>query len=98
MSPRSAEKKVVRQEVRWVPESRIVEYAGAKRPFRVWSLYSTDPTVTPELPITPAHHHNAFLEDHVHDWIECVVEGKTCIRYFSRVAQSGLWILLEFTE
>lgn len=61
-----------RQEVLWIPESRRapVSFTEGKRPHRVWTLFNhTDPSKPPSLPITPVHHDNAFLEDHIHDWV-----------------------------
>lgn len=40
-----------------------------KRPDRVWTLFcDNDKNSPPSLPFRPQHHHNAFLEDEVHDW------------------------------
>jgi hypothetical protein len=97
-------KTVVRQEVHWVPESRVLSLPV--KPFRVWTLYqpvdldrsedsTQDPTVTPTLPITPVHNYNAFLEDYVHDW-QWYEGGK--FRYYSRVARDRIWILVEYSE
>ena len=83
--------KVTRQEVHFVPKTRIIELPV--KPYRVWSLYETDPAKRPELPMTPHHHYNAFLEDYVHDWN--YGNGKL---HYSRVALDSLWILCEFTD
>jgi hypothetical protein len=91
-------KKVVRQEVHWVPEDRKVELSGTERPFRVWTLYSlgglpeSKDRPPPELPITPVHNQGAFLEDHIHDWRMI----GTTLSYYSRVAESNVWILVEY--
>jgi len=66
-------KKVVGQEVHWVPGDRKVELSRTERPFRVWTLYSLGDLPEskdrpPELPITPVHNQGCFLEDHIHDW------------------------------
>jgi hypothetical protein len=71
--------------------AKPIPYDGPK-PHRVWTLYAFDETVTPALPITPIHNHNAFLEDCVHDWN--IYGGH--FRYRSRVADRPVWILLEF--
>lgn len=92
--------KVVRQEILWVPSSRLVEvnFTRDNRPFRVWSLHENDPSKKPELPFNPVHHHNAFLEDYVHDWNIVNIGGKKMLKYYSRVALDNIWILLEFTS
>jgi len=89
--------KITRQEVRWIPlpDSKTIDVSG--RPARLWTLYGPgrdDPAVPPQLPITPVHHHGAFLEDETHDWI---VRGNT-LRYFSRVTDRGTWVLLEYED
>lgn len=92
---------VLRQEVLWVPEDRRVpitskvELTGANT--RIWTLYlSSDPDVKPELPIVPRHHHNAFLEDYIHDWYH--EKSRGYLKYGSRAAESGVWILVEHLE
>ncbi len=100
MSPSSYAPKVLRQEVLWVPADRRipieskVELTAANT--RIWTLFSTDPDVKPELPIVPRHHHNAFLEDYVHDWNHDRARG--CIRYASRASEGNVWILIEHLE
>lgn len=58
----------------------------------VWTLYNeTDKSKPPRLPFSPAHNHNAFIEDRLHDWN--IVNGK--FRYGSRVMDQDVWILVE---
>lgn len=86
---------IVRQEVLWISDTRQVQFEGELngRTVRIWSLYNhTDPSVRPELPFTPVHHGNAFLEDYVHDWHH----QQGVLRYFSRAVPSNVWILVEF--
>ena len=82
----------MRQEIHWVPTSRLVPIEG--KPKRVWTLVDGigEPSFKHRLPFVPQHGHNAFLEDQNHDWI--VRDGK--LRYFSRVAEHTVWILVEF--
>lgn len=79
----------------WVPESRLVEFPGPERTganTRVWTLYTHEnPDVRPELPYTPVHHTNAFLEDYVHDW----THRGGFLRYGSRASEGKVWILVE---
>ncbi len=85
----------LRQEVHWVPESREVTLSSPNRPFRVWTLYGegrNDPGTPPVLPIAPIHLRGAFLEDFLHDWN---MRGTT-LRYYSRVMQDNVWILVEY--
>jgi hypothetical protein len=86
---------IERQEVLWVPENRQVSVEGELngRTVRIWSLYNhTDPNQKPDLPYTPVHHGNAFLEDYIHDWNH----RQGILRYYSRAIFSNLWILVEF--
>lgn len=80
--------KNVRQEIVWVPPGRKIQVL--ERPKRVWTLFSES---KPELPFTPIHNHNAFLEDFLHDWN---MVNATTLRYYSRVALDSVWILLEY--
>lgn len=101
--PRRPEPQVIRQEVHWVPlpESRRVYMGHGDHPYRIWTLYMhADPAVKPELPITPVHNHGAFLEDYVHDWNFVFDKGRKefFVNYGSRVADRGVWILVEFTD
>lgn len=84
---------VINQAVYWVSEDRRfpMDPAPPGTRYRVWTLYSTDPNVRPELPMQPVHHHNAFLEDYVHDWN---LNGGV-FRYYSRAVHSKVWILVE---
>lgn len=85
----------MQQEVLWVPGSPSWTPLEGERPFRLWTLYQcTDPQVHPVLPFVPQHNVNAFLEDHMHDWI--LHRGK--LKYFSRVVGpgEGVWLLLEY--
>jgi len=81
---------VDRQEVHWVPKDRRVPLS--EKPYRVWTLYEHDESSRPELPMTPRHNVNAFLEDQIHDWN--YVQGK--LVYYSRVTHSEVWILVEY--
>jgi hypothetical protein len=91
----------MRQELLWMPEGIDVG-AYAKRcqvpykgevPSKLWTLYPhTSEATPPELPYTPIHNENAFLEDPHHDW-RIVKEG---LNYYSRVSEGGVWLLLEF--
>jgi hypothetical protein len=59
---------------------------------RVWTLYNeTDKSKPPTLPYVPVHHHNAFMEDRIHDWN--IVADK--FRYGSRVMDRDVWVLVE---
>lgn len=65
----------------------------AVKPKHVWTLLrETDRKKAPALPIRPQHHVNAFLEDEIHDWQWR--GGK--LRYFSRIADRSIWLLLEY--
>jgi hypothetical protein len=72
-----------------------VPFTEAK-PDLLWTLVdAADPEKTPGLPIVPAHMKNAYLEDHIHDWI---VRGGV-LYYYSRVVdlkRNGNWLLLEY--
>ena len=83
------------QEVYWVSGSRVVQLSQAKRPTRVWTLYEhLDPESRPSLPMTPIHLQGFFSEDYVHDWK--FNEKTKVLRYYSRVIESGCWILVEY--
>jgi hypothetical protein len=89
--------KIVRQEVHWVPESRVVSVP--ERPHRVWTLFKEkDAGSRPELPIAPVTRVNAWPEDYVHDWNHYVRNGAGFLRYASRVEDHSVWILCEFAE
>lgn len=80
------------------PDPRRIRSAevGEERPQRVWTLFDhvDQPDSPPALPIVPRHHHNAFLEDHVHDWR--LEKGR--LIYYSRASEGGCWLLLEYEE
>jgi hypothetical protein len=89
---------VSHQEVRWVPESRLVQLSDhPTQPYRVWTLYDcgTDPNQPPSLPITPVHNRGAFLEDRIHDWM--ILKGNL-LKYYSRVVEHSTWILIEYVS
>lgn len=66
------------------------------KPSRVWTLFrDTDENAPPRLPIAPQHRVNAFKEDHVHDW---VITNSGHFKYFSRVTDEPVWVLLEYDE
>lgn len=95
--------KMTRQGLLWIPlavdpgngaapRAPAVPFKG-EEPSRVWTLYTfRDPDVKPPLPFSPVHHHNAFLEDYMHDWN--VFKG--AFRYASRALDGGVWLLLEW--
>lgn len=67
-----------------------------ERPKRLWTLLrETDRNKQPQLPIVPAHLGNAYLEDYVHDWR---MVGPGVIKYFTRVMNCGVWVLLEYEQ
>lgn len=66
------------------------------KPSRVWTLFrDTDENAPPTLPIKPQHRVNAFLEDRVHDW---TTTRDGLFKYFSRVTDEPVWVLLEYDE
>ena len=68
-----------------MPDDRI--------PVRVWTLYEhRHEEVKPELPYSPKHNVNAFIEDRIHDWN--ILNNQ--IIYRSRISEGGCWILLEY--
>lgn len=74
---------------------RAQPVAVAERPYRVWTLYDhMDPNNPPALPFQPHHNQNAFMEDVGHDWHW--QNGR--LRYFSRVMDRPVWLLLEYKE
>lgn len=76
-----------------VPKALPIEVA--QQPDRIWTLFKhTKEEEVPQLPFTPVHHHNAFSEDRTHDWNW--MNGT--LRYYSRVADRPVWILLEYKE
>lgn len=81
-------------DVVWIPEApppkRMVSVP--KKPVTVWTLFrETDPNKIPSLPIHP-HRGIAFPEDELHDW--AWKNGR--LRYFSRLNEGGVWVLLEY--
>jgi hypothetical protein len=95
--------KVTRQIVLWVPETRLVPLPDDEEPYRVWTLYGegrNDPKTAPALPITPAHHHGAFMEDMIHDWnvVRVGSDRKPHLRYASRAMDHSCWILVEYAD
>lgn len=95
-----------RQKLLWIPKGRqekgrvrpiieFPEYTG-EDPDKVWTLFEhRSEGELPRLPFFPTHHHNAFLEDRVHDWN--THDGK--FRYMSRFIHDGsVWLLLEFLD
>lgn len=69
--------------------------AVAERPSRVWTLFrECDESSVPSLPIVPVHRVNAFMEDYVHDWDW----NSGTFRYYSRITDEPVWILLEYKE
>jgi len=90
----------MRQELLYMPQAErrgSVPFTG-KAPKYIWTLFEAhDESKKPELPITPQHMHNAFMEDRYHDWI---VQGGL-LYYYSRVTdlkRMGVWLLLEWDE
>jgi hypothetical protein len=75
------------QRLLWIDETRIAELDECPR--RVWTVLGE---AKPELPMKPIHFENAFLEDRGHDWE--YRNGK--LKYFSRVSDGGVWLLLEY--
>lgn len=66
------------------------------KPKRVWTMFrDTDENAPPRLPITPQHRVNAFMEDYIHDW-NMTSDGR--FKYFSRVTDEPVWVLLEYDE
>lgn len=66
-----------------------------QRPSAVWTLHRfRDPNVKPSLPYTPIHQVNAIAEDVSHDWSWRAGQ----FRYFSRVTDDCIWLLLEFED
>lgn len=64
------------------------------RPRRVWTMFMyCDESEPPTLPIVPVHRVNAFMEDYVHDWD---VDRNNNFRYYSRITDEPVWVLLEY--
>lgn len=67
----------------------------AKKPDRVWTLSGhRDQSQPPTLPFYPTHGYDAFLDDYVHDWNW----RSGVFRYYSRVANGPVWLLLEYAR
>jgi hypothetical protein len=94
----------MKQKLLWLPpgidtgathKKCMVEYLGPE-PDRLWILpeYRAK-ELKPRLPYTPVHHHNAFLEDKMHDWS---IRGRF-LKYHGVLATEGsVWLLLEFKD
>ena len=66
-----------------------------KQPTRVYTLYfESKENKPPQLPFVPVHNKNAFIEDHIHDWSW----NNGMFRYYSRVIDRPVWVLLEYDE
>lgn len=79
---------------RWSAPAIPVAIEGAPR--YVWTLFrDTDENAPPALPILPQHKVNAFMEDRVHDW---TTTRDGLFKYFSRVTDEPVWVLLEYDE
>ena len=64
-----------------------------REPTRIWTLFThTVEHPPPRLPFVPVMRHNAWLEDIVHDWNW----QRGVLRYYSRVANGPVWLLLEY--
>jgi hypothetical protein len=62
----------------------------------VWTLFRfTDRNLRPELPYQPTHHHNAFVEDPMHDWR---IDEQNRFHYASRITDDPVWILVELKQ
>ena len=75
----------------------------ARKPRRVWTwLLSSDPAKPPEPGVVPRHHHNAFLEDIMHDWHwmagKFFFHPHTIPGRFEEWEDPGVWILVGFDE
>ena len=90
------------QELVWIPEApdtrsmrTVCRAALHRRPRSVWTLLrEQDLNKKPTLPILPVHGQNAFFEDFIHDWHYARGE----LRYFSRICNGGVWVLVEFDD
>lgn len=83
------------QEVVWIPKGAPQKRVARveRRPKKVWTLRGKhDPKKKPSLPIIPHVGMGAFPEDVGHDW---AWRGGV-LRYFSRLNDGGVWVLLEF--
>ena len=85
--------------IKWVPDSSritggVFEPMKLKiKPLRVYTLFNeTTKSRKPKLPITPVHRENCFYEDWIHDWN--FHNGQ--FRYYTRVMDCSVWILVEY--
>ncbi len=83
----------------WLPPAdagcphRAVPIEVPEEPSDVWTLANErDESHPPALPIVPIHGVNAFAEDPGHDW----KWRKGQFRYFSRVTDEPVWVLLVY--
>ena len=66
-----------------------------EKPDSLWTLYLENrPESPPPLPMVPVHLTNACLEDQGHDWVWR--DGR--LRYFSRVVDRPIWVLLIYKD
>lgn len=92
----------MRQALFYIPEHEGPDPTGirsapcAEKPKRLWTLFDQmgKPDEPPALPLQPRHNVNAFIEDHVHDW----VFRKGRIVYYSRATLGGCWVLAEYED
>lgn len=81
----------MKQSLHFIPPDKKV--ATLERPDRVWTLYQErDASAPPSLPFAPVCRRNAWPEDVIHDWNW----RAGILRYYSRVADHGVWILCEY--
>lgn len=70
-----------------------IPYLDGVEPEKVWTMYEyNNPNNPPSLPVVPIHNQNAFKEDRIHDWR---IIG-TQFRYYTRVMNESVWVLLEY--
>lgn len=104
------QQEVPRQELIWLepgvktkaPAKQVppvkVSFGLKDRPLRLWTLFRyRNKDKVPVLPFVPIHFKNAFLESFTHDWnVRERPEGNE-LRYFSRLTEGGVWVLLEWS-
>ena len=101
MSARKTDRPVIHQEVVWIGEDRFgeLQHEHPEHILRVWTVPThRDPEVPPELPMTPQHRFNAFLEDYLHDWRRVGGNGSKVLKYGSRFVDNCVWVLVEYTN
>lgn len=79
----------------WIPAGKAADRVAevSQAPSRIWTLlFERNAEKKPDLPVIPIHNKNAFLEDHIHDWIW----RNGVLRYYSRLNEGGTWALLEY--